>query len=143
MKPNDGKCHLNSQGMYTHSSLQDYPSISQINLKVKEKGINIIFAVTEEQVSVYEKLKTHIEGASSGKLSNDSSNIVELVKQQYEVLYLKFFVFFCYCIFLQEISSTVEMKHEAASFININYFTRCQAGELQNTNKCGNIKVRY
>lgn len=71
--------------MYTHSSLQDYPSISQINLKVKEKGINIIFAVTEEQVSVYERLKTHIEGASSGKLSNDSSNIVELVKQQYEV----------------------------------------------------------
>lgn len=33
------------------------------------------------------------------------------------------------------------MKHEAASFININYFTRCQTGELQNTNKCGNIKV--
>lgn len=50
---------------------------------------------------------------------------------------------FCFIVHsLQEISSTVEMKHEAASFININYFTRCQAGELQNTNKCGNIKVR-
>lgn len=76
--------------MYTHSSLQDYPSISQINLKVKEKGINIIFAVTEEQVSVYEKLKAHVEGAYAGKLSNDSSNIVELVKQQYEVGVLSF-----------------------------------------------------
>lgn len=91
---------------------------------MKENTINIIFAVTEEQISIYEKLKTHIEGASVGKLSNDSSNIVELVKEQYE-----------------KISSTVTMKHEAASFIKINYFTSCQGGEVQNTNKCGNIKV--
>lgn len=35
------------------------------------------------------------------------------------------------------------MTHEAANFININYFTKCQSKELQNTNKCGNIKVRF
>ena len=29
VKPNDGMCHLDSTGLYTHSSLQDYPSISQ------------------------------------------------------------------------------------------------------------------
>lgn len=85
IKPNDGYCHLDYSGMYTHSPLQDYPSISQINLKVKQNVINVIFAVTEEQIGVYEKLQAHIEGASSGKLSADSSNVVELVKQQYEV----------------------------------------------------------
>jgi integrin beta 1 len=35
VKPNDGYCHLDKSGMYTHSTLQDYPSISQINLKVR------------------------------------------------------------------------------------------------------------
>lgn len=33
VKPNDGNCHMEN-GLYTYSELQDYPSISQINLKV-------------------------------------------------------------------------------------------------------------
>lgn len=33
VKPNDELCHLEN-GMYTYSTLQDYPSISQINKKV-------------------------------------------------------------------------------------------------------------
>lgn len=85
MKPNDGRCHLDRTGFYTHSSLQDYPSISQLNLKVKENAINLIFAVTADQISVYEQLKQHVEGASSGQLSTDSSNIVELIQEQYQV----------------------------------------------------------
>ncbi len=32
--PNDGHCHMDEKGVYTHSSLQDYPSVSQINHKV-------------------------------------------------------------------------------------------------------------
>ena len=32
--PNDGICHMDEKGVYTHSSLQDYPSVSQINHKV-------------------------------------------------------------------------------------------------------------
>ncbi|XP_017782378.1 PREDICTED: integrin beta-PS-like [Nicrophorus vespilloides] len=125
VKPNDGLCHL-EKGLYTHSSLQDYPSISQINLKVKQNAINVIFAVTEEQISVYNKLKEHIEGASSGQLSNDSSNIVDLVKDQY-----------------QQISSLVELKDNATNAIKINYYSRCLngSGSDKKTNKCGNIKV--
>ena len=49
VKPNDGICHLDSKGVYTHSSELDYPSVSQINHKVKENSVNLIFAVTEEQ----------------------------------------------------------------------------------------------
>lgn len=52
---------------------------------MKENAINIIFAVTAEQIAVYERLGVHIEGASAGVLSADSSNVVELVKDQYSV----------------------------------------------------------
>lgn len=57
----------------------------QINMKVKQNAINLIFAVTAEQIGVYDRLKAHIEGSSSGMLTNDSSNVVELVKEQYDV----------------------------------------------------------
>lgn len=32
VKPNDGECHLNERGEYTHSVLQDYPSVSQVSV---------------------------------------------------------------------------------------------------------------
>lgn len=71
--------------MYTHSTVQDYPSISQINLKVKQNAINVIFAVTHQQHDVYAKLSEHVEGSSSAVLDEDSSNVVELVKDEYSV----------------------------------------------------------
>jgi protocadherin alpha len=54
---------------------------------VKENSVNLIFAVTEEQFSVYNLLKENIEGSSAGTLTNDSSNIVQLVKEQYQVIF--------------------------------------------------------
>lgn len=71
--------------MYTHSTVLDYPSISQINLKVKQNAINVIFAVTNQQHDVYAKLSKHVEGSSSAVLDEDSSNVVELVKDEYSV----------------------------------------------------------
>jgi integrin beta 1 len=71
--------------MYTHSTIQDYPSISQVNLKVKQNAINVIFAVTHQLYGVYEKLSNHVEGSYSAILSEDSSNVVDLVKEQYSV----------------------------------------------------------
>ena len=53
--------------------------------QVKENSINVIFAVTAEQRETYNELSRHIEASSAGTLSNDSSNVVELVKQQYDV----------------------------------------------------------
>lgn len=55
-------------------------------LQVKENSVNVIFAVTEEQFDVYNMLQANIEGSSAGTLSADSSNIVELVKAQYQVI---------------------------------------------------------
>lgn len=54
-------------------------------MKVRQNSINMIFAVTQEQISVYERLKQHIEGASAGTLSENSENVVDLVKDQYSV----------------------------------------------------------
>lgn len=82
--PNDGQCHMDNR-RYTHSELQDYPSISQINLKVKEHKINVIFAVTAQEHEVYHELSKHVEGSTSAILSDDSSNIVDLVRDEYSV----------------------------------------------------------
>lgn len=84
---------MDREGSYTHSTTQDYPSVSQINQKVKENSVNLIFAVTKEQFHIYDQLGKHVEGAGCGVLSNDSSNIVELVQEQYNVSIPFFYLF--------------------------------------------------
>lgn len=124
VKPNDGCCHLEN-GLYTHSTKQDYPSISQINLKVKENSVNILWAVTEEQIKIYSNLSKHIEGSYAGKLSEDSSNIVDLIREQYNA-----------------ISSSVEMKDTASNAVKLKYFSSCLGGgPLVETNSCDGLKV--
>ncbi|XP_050330333.1 integrin beta-PS-like isoform X1 [Bactrocera neohumeralis] len=123
--PNDGECHLSGEGLYTHSVIQDYPSISQINHKVKQNSINVIFAVTANQHSVYEKLAQHIEGSSSAVLSEDSSNVVDLVRSEYS-----------------KISSAIEMKDNATSNVKITYHSACLNGGPEiPTAKCDGLKV--
>ncbi|GBP10848.1 Integrin beta-PS [Eumeta japonica] len=126
VQPNDGLCHLDENGTYTHSKLQDYPSISHINLKVKQHSINLIFAVTASEVERYEELSKNIEGSSCGKLSDHSSNVVDLVKDQYD-----------------KISSTVEMNSNASKAVDIKYKSACLGteGDLMVTNKCDGLKV--
>lgn len=85
IEPNDGQCHLDQDGMYTHSTLQDYPSVLHLNNKVQENAINIIFAVTQSQREAYSVLMKIIEGSKVGLLTADSSNILELVEQLYKV----------------------------------------------------------
>ncbi|KAG1654970.1 Integrin beta-PS [Nymphon striatum] len=85
VKPNDEGCHLDTRGFYSASSHQDYPSISQIDRKSQEKQMNIIFAVTAGQVPTYERVKEQVVGSTAGTLTSDSSNVVELIKDQYNV----------------------------------------------------------
>ena len=67
------------------SYYKDYPSVSQIATKIREKSVNLIFAVTKEQLDIYEKLSKYIEGSEATMLANDSSNIVKVIKENYEV----------------------------------------------------------
>ena len=125
IKPNDGECHL-VNGIYTESTKQDYPSISQIAAKIEEKNVNLIFAVTEKQVRVYSQLKNFIPGSETGRLADDSSNIVDLVRDNY-----------------RKITSKVEMSSVGAEDVIIRYFSKCKdkTGELIETNVCEGLKV--
>ncbi|KAL1446150.1 hypothetical protein WDU94_012367, partial [Cyamophila willieti] len=94
-------------------------------MKVKQNSINLIFAVTKEQISVYDRLKDRIEGSSSGQLTNDSSNVVDLVKDQYN-----------------RISSSIEMKDTASSAVKVTYYSKCldATGPTKKTHKCDGLK---
>ena len=70
---------------HIHFVSQDYPSISQMSHKISEKKVNIIFAVTKERLNLYKKLSELFEGSVVGELANDSSNVVELVRANYQV----------------------------------------------------------
>ena len=61
-----------------------------------------------------------------GKLSNDSSNVVQLVVNQYEA-----------------ITSVLEMKDNATGSVKVTYFSSCSdpTGPLRQTNKCSGLKV--
>ena len=101
------------------------PSVSQSNHKFKENSVNLIFAVTDEQLHSYELLAGAVEGSSAGRLSNDSSNVVELVQAQYEA-----------------ITSTIEMKDNATGNVRVSYFSSClNDGPPRQTNKCSGLKV--
>lgn len=80
--PNDCHCHLES-GEYSESLNQDQPSISQLAHNITTMKVNVIFAVTEGQLVVYRNLSAFIEGSTVGKLAADSTNIVDLVKDNY------------------------------------------------------------
>lgn len=121
--PNDGQCHL-VDGHYTESTEQDYPSISQINQKAQEHHVNIIFAATSDQVNIYKKLTPLIEGSSAGRLDNDSSNIVDLIEEQYRA-----------------ISSEIELKDNATSHVQLTYFSACVNDKRKETNRCKGLKV--
>ena len=123
-KPNDEKCHLDINGLYTLSKELDYPSVSQINSKVKENSVNVIWAVKEKVLDTYKNLSHFVEGSYAGKLIEDSTNIVELVKNQYNA-----------------ISSSIEMKDTASDNVKLRYFSKCLGGSPVETNKCDNLKV--
>ena len=64
---------------------KDYPSIGQLSYKIAENKINVIFAVTGDQVVTYKALTEFLEGSTAGELDRKSSNIVDLVKDNYQV----------------------------------------------------------
>jgi protocadherin alpha len=122
--PNDGHCHLSSSGVYTESLNQDYPSISQLAHKIAETKVNVIFAVTQDQLSIYSELSKLIEGSTVGELAEDSSNIVELVRDNYD-----------------KISGSVELKAEGAEDVTVSFKSKCFGNESRPTAKCDGIGI--
>ncbi|GAB6024644.1 hypothetical protein CHUAL_009784 [Chamberlinius hualienensis] len=124
VKPNDEKCHLDNDGLYTQSSEQDYPSLSQINRIIQERKINLMFAVPKEVYPTYEKLSSAIEGASVSELNPDSSNIVDLISEQYE-----------------KIRSKVNLTDDAPPNVSLEYKSSCLGNKTIPTKYCGDLQT--
>lgn len=93
--PNDGRCHLDEKGLYTHSTVTDYPSVAQILAKIREKKIHVIFAVTENVAPLYQTLGSLLtEYVSTIQLKSGSGKVGLLVQEQYEVRLIRRFLGF-------------------------------------------------
>ncbi|KAM3844897.1 integrin beta-4 isoform 3-T5 [Vipera latastei] len=84
LRKNDEKCHLNQAGTYTFDTKQDYPSVSTLERLLRLSNIIPIFAVTNHSYDYYEKLHKYFETSEIGRLQEDSSNIVELIRSAFE-----------------------------------------------------------
>ncbi|CAL4073744.1 unnamed protein product, partial [Meganyctiphanes norvegica] len=85
--PNDEQCHLNNTNEYKDFLEYDYPSVSQINKVAKEENINIIFAIAgAKHRELYTDLSSQIEASSMGILSRSSTDVVDLVVNQYKAI---------------------------------------------------------
>lgn len=126
VKRNDEQCHLDEEGFYSESKEQDYPSLSQIVRVVQLNKINLIFAVPEKAFGVYDTLSSFIDGSSVGTLAGDSSNIVQLVRDQY-----------------YKIRSEVVLQDNAPDFLKVSYKSSCLRGSSSRglSNACDGIKV--
>ncbi|XP_048411426.1 integrin beta-4 isoform X2 [Stegostoma tigrinum] len=84
LKRNDEGCHLDSRGTYTWHTLQDYPSIPTLIRHLTERSIIPVFAVTNHSYSYYQKLSKYFPVSDIGQLQEDSSNIIELLRNAFE-----------------------------------------------------------
>uniref|UniRef100_A0A668AGL6 Integrin beta n=1 Tax=Myripristis murdjan TaxID=586833 RepID=A0A668AGL6_9TELE len=125
--PNDGKCHLENN-VYTMSHYYDYPSIAHLVQKLSDNNIQTIFAVTEEFQPVYKELKNLIPKSAVGTLSDNSSNVINLIIDAYNSL-----------------SSEVILENsKLPEGVSIAYTSRCKNGvvsEGENGRKCSNISI--
>ena len=88
--PNDGKCHLQYDQEsrtwdYTQALNQDYPSALQLKRLLRKHKINMIFAVPSKQQRLYTKLSNFFETSVVGLLSDQADNIVQIVRNEYDV----------------------------------------------------------
>ncbi|NIG60969.1 Integrin beta-3 [Pontoporia blainvillei] len=83
VQPNDGQCHVGSDNHYAASTTMDYPSLGLMTEKLSQKNINLIFAVTENVVNLYQNYSELIPGTTVGVLSTDSSNVLQLIVDAY------------------------------------------------------------
>lgn len=118
------KCGLNSKNEYEYEKLYDYPSVSQVASKLREKKANVIFAVMGNVVSDYEKLRSFLDGAVVGELEKDSKNIVQLISNKY-----------------YELRSRIKFQPNNADFVEIKFSSKCLSNIVRETAVCENLEI--
>jgi len=78
-------CHVDANGTYTHATIFDYPSIGQIRNKILENQIFVIFAVTKDQKSLYERLSKELEPLSVTEIIDEGVSITRVITREYNV----------------------------------------------------------
>ncbi|CAI5766037.1 integrin beta-4 isoform X2 [Podarcis lilfordi] len=118
MRRNDGYCHLNRTGSYTFDTKQDYPSVPALVKLLRQSNIIPIFAVTNHSYDYYEKLHTYFPISEIGRLQEDSSNIVDLIRTAYNRISSKMDIraFGTPKAMKTEITSEMYEKTESGSF---------------------------
>lgn len=127
--PNDGQCHLSGKNgnlIYSQTNDMDYPSVSLLKAKMKENKIVPIIAVTKDVEPIYKKLQEEWKdlGTGLGRLENDSSNIVQLIKQNYE-----------------RISSTVRVVDDSPANLVVEYKVVEGCKNVEKDNECIGVKI--
>ncbi|XP_078259713.1 integrin beta-2 isoform X2 [Rhinoraja longicauda] len=127
LTPNDGKCHLNKDGFYENNTKYDYPSVAELATKLALNNIQPIFAVTSKILPIYQDLSKMIPKSAVGELKEDSSNVVQLIKDAYNNL-----------------SSEVIIQHNTLpDGVKISYTSHCSGEESESKVEgiCSNVKI--
>ncbi|XP_036313811.1 integrin beta-7 isoform X4 [Pipistrellus kuhlii] len=109
---------------------QDYPSVGQVAQALSAANIQPIFAVTSATLPVYQELSKLIPKSAVGELSENSSNVVQLIMDAYNSL-----------------SSTVTLEHSPLPpGIHISYQSQCgghekRAGEPGDRGQCNHVRI--
>ncbi|XP_056649922.1 integrin beta-6 isoform X4 [Monodelphis domestica] len=124
--PNDGVCHLDSKNEYYMSTVLEYPTIGQLIEKLVQNNVLLIFAVTKEQIHLYENYAKFIPGATVGLLQKDSGNILQLIISAYK-----------------ELRSEVELEVLGdTEGLSLSFTSICNNGTIfPHQKKCSHIKV--
>ncbi|XP_006741657.1 integrin beta-7 [Leptonychotes weddellii] len=128
--PSDGHCHLDSNGLYSRSPEFDYPSVGQVAQALSAANIQPIFAVTSATLPVYQELSKLIPKSAVGELSEDSSNVVQLIMDAYNSL-----------------SSTVTLEHSPLPpGVHISYESQCgdpekRESEAGDRGQCNHVRT--
>ncbi|XP_034935978.1 integrin beta-nu [Chelonus insularis] len=113
----DFLCHLDKSGEYYMSKAFDYPSLAELSRLLKQRKVNLIFAVTEDRRSEYEQIAYLLqEKARVATLAANSSNILEIIEKSYH-----------------DILTKVVLRDNSTDLINIKYYSKC--GDNKNPEK--------
>ncbi|KAK8383550.1 hypothetical protein O3P69_015779 [Scylla paramamosain] len=118
--PNDKQCHLDSTGEYTHSKLQDYPSISELQHALETNKVYTTFAVKQSLIPVYSLLASRLPRSDCG-VKNNASDIINLITN-----------------FAKGIISTVELNKpkDIMQEVALNVTSRCKGNEEKASSTC-------
>ncbi|XP_011300911.1 integrin beta-nu [Fopius arisanus] len=126
VRKHDYSCHLDEAGEYSMSKVFDYPSLAEISRLLKQKKINLIFAVTEDRRLEYEQIASLLkEKGRVATLAANSSNILEIIKQSYH-----------------DILTKVVLRDNSSALIDLRYYTNCgKPGHVEKiTSECSSIQ---